>query len=245
MLLSDRTIKRALDTKRIVIEPRPADEAIQPASVDLRLSDKLLLFRDPTWREVVDPFDHGSYKDITIRYTMGSDGFRLFPGNFILGCTMEYVRLDDLHAARLEGKSSLGRLGIEIHSTAGFIDPGFCGYPTLEISNNLKYPVLLRPGMLVCQLAIFCLDTNARNIYSGKYQNQPASPQPSAYWKNPLPEGGRISATTDWRCPRCGSAHGVYTSLDNGWKRIPQCVPCGFYDTTTVLGPGWRYYEGG
>lgn len=141
---------------------------------------------------MVDPFQASSYPQ-TFLIDLSDGGYEMGPGEFLLASTLERVQLAPTLAARLEGKSSLGRLGMEVHSTAGFIDSGFGGYPTLEIQNKLHTPIKLRAGMPICQIAIFRMEGVVQQPYghngSSKYQDQGPHPQTSRYYMNPLPTG--------------------------------------------------------
>ena len=179
-VLSDRTILKELELGRIVIDPLdPRD--VQPASVDLHLSDSLLIFVNSK-RPFIDIREN--IADLTERVTATPESpFILHPGEFVLGSTHERVELPDDLVARLEGKSSLGRLGLVIHSTAGFVDPGFRGPLTLELSNNARLPITLYPGMKICQISYIRLTEPAWRPYGtpglgSKYQEQDG-PTPS------------------------------------------------------------------
>lgn len=174
MLLSDRDIRAALDQGRIRLEP--LDRAlVQPASIDVRLDRVFRLFDNHKY-PVIDPAC--PQPGLTHRVEVpDEEPFVLHPGEFVLGATMERVTLSDDLAARLEGKSSLGRLGLLTHSTAGFIDPGFSGHVTLELSNTATMPILLYPGMRVGQLCFFQLSSSADSPYGSSelgshYQGQ-------------------------------------------------------------------------
>ena len=174
MLLSDRDISASLDSGRIQLDPLDRS-LIQPASIDVRL-DRLFRLFDNHRYPVIDPAADQS--DLTHSVDVGPDDpFVLHPGEFVLGSTYERVTLPDDVAARLEGKSSLGRLGLLTHSTAGFIDPGFSGHVTLELSNTATMPILLYPGMKIGQLCFFQLSSPARAPYGqgasgSRYQGQ-------------------------------------------------------------------------
>lgn len=148
---------------------------IQPASVDVRLDRYFRLFNNHRY-PVIDP--RADQSDLTAMVDAGEDEpFVLHPGEFVLGATYEKVTLGDSIAARLEGKSSLGRLGLLTHSTAGFIDPGFTGHVTLELSNTATMPILLYPGMKIGQLCFFQLSSPAEKPYGqgatgSRYQGQ-------------------------------------------------------------------------
>ena len=174
MLLSDRDIKAELDSGRITLDPyEPA--MIQPSSIDVRLDRFFRLFDNHKYA-VIDPAE--DQPDLTrLVEPEGDDPFVLHPGEFALGSTYEAVTLPDDVAARLEGKSSLGRLGLLTHSTAGFIDPGFTGHVTLELSNVATLPIKLWPGMKIGQLCFFRLSSPAEHpygsgAYGSRYQGQ-------------------------------------------------------------------------
>jgi len=178
VIFSDRTIKEALASGRIVIDP--FDESfVQPSSVDLRVDRFFRVFENHRYPQI-DPKQ--PQDDLTtLVETTENEPFILHPGEFVLGSTLERVRLGDDVVARLEGKSSLGRLGLLIHSTAGFVDPGFDGYLTLELSNVAKLPIAIYPGMKIGQISFYELSTPADNPYgrgTGKYQGQ-RGPTPS------------------------------------------------------------------
>lgn len=180
MLLSDSDIHGALDSGRIKLTP--LDRAlVQPASIDIRLDRFFRLFDNHKY-SVIDPAIHqpGLTRKIEAHQ---DDPFVLHPGEFVLGSTYEQVELGDDIAARLEGKSSLGRLGLLTHSTAGFIDPGFCGHVTLELSNTATMPILLYPGMRVGQLCFFSLSSPAQFPYgsaaAGSHYQGQRGPTPS------------------------------------------------------------------
>ena len=174
MLLSDRDIKVELDAGRIGLEP--LDPAmIQPSSIDVRL-DRLFRLFDNHKYAYIDPAEDQPELTHLIE-TKPDEPFILHPGEFVLGATYEQVTLPDDVAARLEGKSSLGRLGLLTHSTAGFIDPGFSGHVTLELSNVATLPIKLWPGMKIGQLCFFQLSSPAEtpygsSAYGSRYQGQ-------------------------------------------------------------------------
>lgn len=167
MLLSDRDILAEIDAGRVALDPYDPS-MIQPSSIDVRL-DKFFRVFDNHKYPHIDPAQDQS--DLTREVEVaGEDAFILHPGEFVLGSTYEYVTLPDDVAARLEGKSSLGRLGLMTHSTAGFIDPGFQGHITLELANVATLPIKLYPGMKIGQLCFFRLTSAAENPYgSAKY----------------------------------------------------------------------------
>lgn len=174
VLLSDRDIRAELASGRVRLDPY--DEAmIQPSSVDVRLDRHFRLFDNHKY-PVIDPAQ--DQPDLTRLVEVDpDDSFVLHPGEFVLGSTYELITLPDDVAARLEGKSSLGRLGLLTHSTAGFIDPGFSGHVTLELSNVATLPIILWPGMKIGQLCYFRLSSPAEHPYGSgaqgsRYQGQ-------------------------------------------------------------------------
>jgi len=185
MILSDRSIRQALADGRIEIDPLNEDY-IQPSSVDLTIDRFFRVFRNHTM-PVIDVKQN--LEDLTELVDIAADGvFILHPGEFVLGATAERVRLSDDVVARLEGKSSLGRLGLLIHSTAGFVDAGWDGYLTLELSNIATLPITLYPGMKIGQISFLEMTTPAESPYGSakvgsKYQGQ-RGPTPSRYWEN-------------------------------------------------------------
>ena len=185
MILSDRSIRDALDAGRVVVDPL-GPLAVQPSSVDLRIDKYFRVFRNDT-TPYIDPKE--PQEDLTEIVEVGEGGaFILHPGEFVLGSTLEQVGLPDDLVGRLEGKSSLGRLGLLIHSTAGFIDCGFSGHLTLELSNVANLPIALYPGMKIGQISFFEMTTAAEHPYGSsekgsKYQGQ-RGPTPSRYYLN-------------------------------------------------------------
>ena len=185
MLLSDRDIRAQINDKRVGVEP--FDEAmIQPSSVDVRLDKFFRVFENHKY-EVIDP---ALEQPELTREIIAEDGeaFILHPGEFVLASTYEVITLPDDIAGRLEGKSSLGRLGLLTHSTAGFIDPGFSGHITLELSNVANLPVKLYPGMKIGQLCLIKLSSAAEHPYGSaqylnRYQGQ-RGPTPSRSFMN-------------------------------------------------------------
>ena len=167
MLLSDRDIKAELDAGRIGLDPLDRG-MIQPSSMDVRIDRFFRLFDNHKY-PFIDPAE--DQPELTHLIDVDDDRpFILHPGEFVLGSTYELVTLPDDIAARLEGKSSLGRLGLLTHSTAGFIDPGFSGHVTLELSNVATLPIKLWPGMKIGQLCFFRLSSPAEKPYgSGEY----------------------------------------------------------------------------
>ena len=185
MLLSDRDIRSEINNGRGAVEP--FEEAmIQPSSVDVRLDKFFRVFENHKY-SVIDPSIE--QPELT-REVIAEDGeaFILHPGEFVLASTYEVITLPDDIAGRLEGKSSLGRLGLLTHSTAGFIDPGFSGHITLELSNVANLPVKLFPGMKIGQLCLIKLSSPAEHpygsaIYASRYQGQ-RGPTPSRSFMN-------------------------------------------------------------
>jgi dCTP deaminase len=161
-VLSDSTIRRLVADGRLVIEPWD-DSMVQPASIDLRLGDSFRVFHNHRIQtiDIADP-----PRDLTERVETEDGGeFVLHPGEFVLGRTAEWVELPDDIVARIEGKSSMGRLGLIVHATAGFVDPGWAGTLTLEITNFNSVPIVLRPGFPIAQLSLMALDTPAERPY--------------------------------------------------------------------------------
>jgi dCTP deaminase len=185
VILSDRSIREALETGRLAIDPFDPQN-IQPSSVDLRLDRYFRVFRNHTQR-VIDVKEN--QEDLTELVEIADNNpFILHPGEFVLGSTAERVSLGNDLVARIEGKSSLGRLGLLIHSTAGFIDPGFDGHITLELSNVANLPITLYADMRIGQVSFLNMTTPADNPYGSsavgsKYQGQ-RGPTPSRYFEN-------------------------------------------------------------
>ncbi|RCW47164.1 dCTP deaminase [Halopolyspora algeriensis] len=185
MLLSDRDLRKELDEGRLELDPFDVS-LIQPSSIDVRL-DRFFRVFDNTKYTHIDPSLQQDELTSLVENT-DDDPFVLHPGEFVLGSTFEVVRLPDDLAGRLEGKSSLGRLGLLTHSTAGFIDPGFHGHITLELSNVANLPITLWPGMKIGQLCLFRLSSPAEHPYGSKragsrYQGQ-RGPTPSRAYLN-------------------------------------------------------------
>ena len=185
MLLSDRDITAQLAEGRIGLDPYD-DSLVQPSSIDVRLDKFFRLFDNHKYPHIDPAVDQ---PDLTrLVETDPDEAFVLHPGEFVLGSTYEVVTLPDDIAARLEGKSSLGRLGLLTHSTAGFIDPGFSGHVTLELSNVATLPIKLWPGMKIGQLCLLRLTSPAEHPYGSdkvgsKYQGQ-RGPTPSRSYLN-------------------------------------------------------------
>lgn len=174
MLLSDRDIRAEIDAGHVGIDPYDPT-MVQPSSVDVRIDRYFRLFDNHKYR-VIDPAV--DQPELTHLVEVDPDeAFVLHPGEFVLASTYEVLTLSAHLAARLEGKSSLGRLGLLTHSTAGFIDPGFSGHVTLELSNVATLPITLWPGMKIGQLCFFRLSSPAEHPYgstecASRYQGQ-------------------------------------------------------------------------
>ena len=185
VLLSDRDIREAVDKQRLLIEPFDAG-LIQPSSIDVRLDSLFRVFNNQRYTHIDPKLEQPDLT--TLVEVPEGEPFVLHPGEFVLGATLERFSLPDDLAGRLEGKSSLGRLGLLTHSTAGFIDPGFTGHITLELSNVANLPITLWPGMKVGQLALFAMTSPAETPYGSsalgsKYQGQ-RGPTPSKAYLN-------------------------------------------------------------
>jgi dCTP deaminase len=193
VVLSDRSISEELESGGIVIDPL-GEGCIQPSSVDLHVDRYFRVFRNDT-TPFIDP--KRAQEDLTELVEV-DDGqtFILHPGEFVLGSTLERVALGNDLVARLEGKSSLGRLGLLIHSTAGFVDAGWDGHLTLELSNVANLPIAIYPGMKIGQISFLRMTTEAERPYgsdatASKYKGQ-QGPTPSRYYLN-FPEDERES----------------------------------------------------
>lgn len=185
MLLSDRDIRASIEAGQIGLDPLEMG-LLQPSSIDVRLDRFFRLFDNHKYA-FIDPAEQ---QDELTRFVevKSDEAFILHPGEFVLGSTYEFVSLPNDIAARLEGKSSLGRLGLLTHSTAGFVDPGFRGHVTLELSNVATLPIKLWPGMKIGQLCFFKLTSEAEHPYgsdkySSRYQGQ-RGPTASRSFKN-------------------------------------------------------------
>ncbi|MFQ5966084.1 MAG: dCTP deaminase [Acidimicrobiia bacterium] len=179
MILSDISIKKAIADGRIVVDPF-REEFVQPSSIDLRVDRYFRVFENHRY-PYIDPKQ--PQEELTKLVEVQGEPFVLHPGEFALGSTLERVALSDDIVARLEGKSSLGRLGLLIHSTAGFVDPGWDGYLTLELSNVATLPIAIYPGMRIGQVSFYELTEAAEHPYGtgevgSKYQGQ-RGPTPS------------------------------------------------------------------
>jgi len=185
VLLSDKDIRNQIHTGRVRIDPFD-DSMVQPSSIDVRLDRYFRVFNNSQYTHI----DPSQQQDdlTTLVEPEGDEPFVLHPGEFVLGSTLERITLPDDLVARLEGKSSLGRLGLLIHSTAGFIDPGWDGHVTLELSNVANLTITIYFGMKIGQLSFVQLSEPAETPYGSselgsKYQGQ-RGPTPSRYWQN-------------------------------------------------------------
>jgi dCTP deaminase len=185
VVLSDRTIRRLVDEGRIGVEPFDPG-LMQPSSLDVRVDRFFRVFRNSRYPYIDVKTEQEELTELV--EVPPEEAFILHPGEFVLGSTLERITLPDDLVARLEGKSSLGRLGLLIHSTAGFIDPGWDGHVTLELSNVANLPITIYPGMKIGQLSFVQLSEPAEHPYGSagigsKYQGQ-RGPTPSRYWQN-------------------------------------------------------------
>jgi dCTP deaminase len=184
MILSDRDILGEIEAGRIQIDPLER-ECVQPSSVDLHLGNKLLLFRNShrPYIDVREPAD-----DLMEMHEVAyGDSIAVHPLEVLLASTYETVTLPEDLVARLEGKSSLARLGLQVHATAGFVDPGWQGYLTLELSNVTKFPILIYPGMKIVQISFMRMSSPVLLPYGSaglhsKYQGE-SGPTPSRYYQ--------------------------------------------------------------
>ncbi len=163
-MLSDRDLKRAIQSKKVGFSPALNSDQIGPASIDLRLAPEFKFFRSDRFSliDTKKPFPHDFMDSVTLK---DDTPFIIHPGSFVLASTVEYVKLSAEVAMKVEGKSSLARMGILVH-TAGFVDPGFEGTLTLEISNQSNLAVALYPNMYICQVAIYRLSSPAQRPYN-------------------------------------------------------------------------------
>lgn len=187
MIVSDGTLEEMLTSGHLGIAPLDLSTQLQPASVDVRLGTSFQWFGGITGDWAIDPTKDNTRMARRV-FVPVDDYFLLRPGEFALGCTAERLRLPNDLVARVEGKSSLARLGLAVHATAGFIDPGFEGQITLELSNLSPYSIKLRPGMKIAQLSFQFMDAPAKRPYghkdlNSKYQGQEGA-TPSAYHLN-------------------------------------------------------------
>ncbi|HKD97554.1 MAG TPA: dCTP deaminase [Micromonosporaceae bacterium] len=185
MLLSDRDLLAEVKAGTLQLDPFDMD-LVQPSSIDVRLDRLFRVFNNHLYTHI-DPAERQDDLTAEVRVERG-EAFVLHPGEFVLASTLEVITLGDQLAGRLEGKSSLGRLGLLTHSTAGFIDPGFSGHVTLELSNVANLPIKLWPGMKIGQLCIFRLSSPAEHpygaaVYGSRYQGQ-RGPTPSRSYQN-------------------------------------------------------------
>ncbi len=186
MLLSDRDLVGEMADEQLRLDPFDP-QLVQPSSIDVRLDRWFRVFNSHLHTHI-DPSREQEDLTTLVEIAAGSP-FVLHPGEFVLGSTLEIVQLGDHLAARLEGKSSLGRLGLLVHSTAGFIDPGFGGHVTLELSNVANLPIMLWPGMKIGQLCVFLLSSPAQHPYGSnpklgsRYQGQ-RGPTASRSWQS-------------------------------------------------------------
>ena len=185
MVLSDRTIAARIAEGRIRIDPYD-DALLQPSSVDVRVDDTFRVFHNARYPYIDVKQQQEALTELV--EISGDEPFILHPGEFVLGATLERITLPDDLVARLEGKSSLGRLGLLIHSTAGFVDSGFSGNLTLELSNVANLPITIYQGMPIGQISFMRMDGPVESPYGSaeagsKYQGQ-AEPTPSRYFKN-------------------------------------------------------------
>jgi len=187
VILSDRSLREQLAAGRIVIDPFD-DSLVQPSSIDVRVSHLFRVFRNHTAPIIDVKLDMRALTELVEMPEDGSEAFVLHPGEFVLGSTLERIALPDDLVGRVEGKSSLGRLGLLIHSTAGFIDAGWDGHITLELANVASLPITLYPGMKIGQVSFMQMTTPADQPYGNgatgsKYQGQ-TGPTPSRYFEN-------------------------------------------------------------
>ena len=184
-ILSDKTIKEDLEEGKIVIDPLKDEQQIQPSSVDMRLGDEFKVFK-VIRKPYIDPKDEEDIAEYMESSTVPEgEAFIIHPNEFALATTQEYVKVPDDLVARVEGRSSMGRLGVTMHVTAGYVDPGFEGRITLEISNIGAMPVALYPGQRVCQLVFETMTTPAELPYGHPKRN-------SKYMKQLKPESSRV-----------------------------------------------------
>jgi dCTP deaminase len=185
VLLSDRDIRKELEAGRVVLDPFDIS-MVQPSSVDVRIDKFFRVFENHRYPHIDPAIEQ---PDLTREVEPAEgDPFILHPGEFVLASTYEVITLPDDVAGRLEGKSSLGRLGLLTHSTAGWIDPGFSGHVTLELSNVATLPIKLWPGMKIGQLCLFRTSSPVEHpygssAYGSRYQGQ-RGPTPSRSWQN-------------------------------------------------------------
>lgn len=192
MILSDRDIKMAIESGRVVIDSDQPElfRHIHASSMDLRLGNVFKLYEHSKYA-ILDPKKPETFAgNMRIVNVPDGESFIVQPGEFVLGVTREKIKVPDDLVVRVEGRSSLGRLGIIVHSTAGFVDPGFEGTITLEISNLNRLPVALYPGMRVCQLAFEMMTSPAETPYNLKLG--------SKYLGQKLPEESRLNSDVEF-----------------------------------------------
>jgi len=192
MILSDRDIRHALESGHVKIEYGPSDlfQHIYASSMDLRLGSTFKLYEHSKFA-ILDPKRPETFGGLMRTITVpDNEPYIVQPGEFVLGVTEESITVPDDLVVRVEGRSSLGRLGIIVHSTAGFVDPGFSGTITLEISNLNRMPVALYPGMRICQIAFEQMSSPAETPYSKK--------QFSKYQNQVLPEESRLASDPEF-----------------------------------------------
>lgn len=187
-ILSDKTLKEYLEYGKIGIEPLDYND-VQPASVDLRLGDEFKVFKVTSKPYIDSKYDISSYME-TVKIKEG-EPFIIHPNEFALATTSEYIKVPDDLVARVEGRSSMGRLGVTMHVTAGYIDPGFEGKITLEISNIGAMPVALYPGQRVCQIVFETLTTPSETPYGHPDRG-------SKYMGQTEPECSKITRDSDF-----------------------------------------------
>ena len=237
MVLSDRTIRTLLAEGKIVVEPL-GEGCIQPASVDIHLDKHILVFRNSR-RPYIDVREDLS--DLTEMEEIGEQPFMLHPGEFVLGSTLETIEIPDDLVARLEGKSSLGRIGLLIHSTAGYVDPGWKGHLTLELSNVANLPITLYHGMKIGQLSFLQLSTPADSPYGSpglgsKYQGQTIPTASRAY---------RISRTARTRTLMQHMKRALTLGCGALGTTSPNpAVGCVIVHGGEVVGEGWTHPPG-
>ncbi|AXB46390.1 dCTP deaminase [Amycolatopsis albispora] len=185
MLLSDRDLRKGVESGRLGVDPFDPS-MLQPSSIDVRLDRFFRVFNNTKYTHIDPRLQQDELTSMVEKD--GDEPFVLHPGEFVLGSTFESFKLPDDLAGRLEGKSSLGRLGLLTHSTAGFIDPGFSGHITLELSNVANLPITLWPGMKIGQMCLFMLNSPAEHPYGSaqagsRYQGQ-RGPTPSRAYQN-------------------------------------------------------------
>ncbi|MBN6035774.1 dCTP deaminase [Amycolatopsis sp. 195334CR] len=185
MLLSDRDLRKDVESGRLGVDPFDPS-MLQPSSIDVRLDRFFRVFNNTKYTHIDPRLQQDELTSMVEKD--GDEPFVLHPGEFVLGSTFESFKLPDDLAGRLEGKSSLGRLGLLTHSTAGFIDPGFTGHITLELSNVANLPITLWPGMKIGQMCLFMLNSPAEHPYGSaqagsRYQGQ-RGPTPSRAYQN-------------------------------------------------------------